>query len=274
MATVLRPTTDLTPRRDMLTGTDRAAGLDRWIFVLTAAFYIVIVLVGFIPDSLMKVGMVKAGLRPPFPPILHVHAVAMGSFLLALLLQTWLVANGRTDLHRRVGTFAALLGYGLIVVGFILAPTMYHQVSDGIQHAPPQAQQALRDLSHLLDNILLLQLKGGILFAIFFTWGLLARVSDSGLHKRMLILSPVPALGAAIDRMTWLPTMLPTDPILTSIYPLVAVAPLFLWDVSRNRSIHRAWWIFISFWVVVAVGMQVTWDKPWWHETVHRIMGV
>ena len=70
---------------DVLSGTPRAHAIDRWIYVFMAAWFIVIVLVGFIPDAMMKVAMVKAGARPPFPPILHVHAVLMGSFLLLLL---------------------------------------------------------------------------------------------------------------------------------------------------------------------------------------------
>ena len=39
----------------------------------------IIVLAGFIPDSLMKIGLVEMGQRESFPPILHVHAVLMGS---------------------------------------------------------------------------------------------------------------------------------------------------------------------------------------------------
>ena len=274
MATVLRPIQDVVRHHDALTGTDRAEGLDRWIFVLTAAIYIVIVLVGFIPDSLVKIEMVKAGLRAPFPPIMHVHAVVMGAFLLILLAQTWLAATGRIGQHMRLGVLGALLGYGLIVVGFILAPTMYHQVWNGLQHAPPEAQGPLRELNLLMDNILLLQLRGGTLFALFFTIGLVARARDSGLHKRMLILAPVSALSAATDRMHWLPTMLPGDPIMSNIYPLLAVAPLFWLDVSRNRSVHRAWWIFIVGWVVTATILQMAWNQPWWHAAVHRIMGV
>nr|WP_294849127.1 hypothetical protein [uncultured Sphingomonas sp.] len=274
MATVLRPKISDMRRHDVLSGTDRAEGLDRWIFAITALFYIVIVLVGFIPDSLMKVAMVQAGMRPPFPPILHAHAVLMGTFLVLLLAQTSLVAAGRVDLHRRIGPVAGLLGYGLIVVGFILAPTMYHQVWDGLQHAPPEAQQALRDINRFQDNILLLQFSAGILFAAFFTLGLWARVRDSGFHKRMLILAPSVALSAAFDRMSWLPSAFPANPISSFIYPLFAVAPLFLWDVRRNHRVHRAWWVYFACYVPVAIAVMAAWDTPWWHAAAHRIMGV
>jgi hypothetical protein len=43
--------------------------------------FIVITLTGFIPDSLQKIAAVQSGARPPFPVVLHMHAVLMGSFL-------------------------------------------------------------------------------------------------------------------------------------------------------------------------------------------------
>ena len=102
-----------------------------------AAWFIVIVLAGFIPDSIEKVAAVKAGQRPPFPPILHVHAVLMGSFLLLLLAQSVMMATGRCALHKQVGIAAFVLVPALVVVGFILAPTIYHQVWGGAHFGPP-----------------------------------------------------------------------------------------------------------------------------------------
>src|SRR5678815_784800 len=95
MATIATGSVIAEEQRDRLTGTPRAHAIDRWIYVFTAASFIVVTLLGFIPDSLMKIGMVKAGLRPPFPLVLHMHAVLMGSFLALLLAQTWLMATGR-----------------------------------------------------------------------------------------------------------------------------------------------------------------------------------
>ena len=40
---------------DALSGTPRAHAIDRWIYVFMAVWFIVIVLVGFIPDAMMKV---------------------------------------------------------------------------------------------------------------------------------------------------------------------------------------------------------------------------
>ena len=274
MATaVLQPVHDDRPQ-DMLSGTPRAHAVDRWIYVFTAASFIVITLLGFIPDSLMKIEMVKAGQRAPFPLVLHFHAVLMGSFLLLLLAQTWLVATGRCALHKRVGIAAFIIAPLLVMVGFILVPTIYHSVWQGAQLAPPEARPALRELTLRLDNIMLLQIRIGILFPLFLVLGLRARQRNSGLHKRMMILAPAMALPAAFDRITWLPNTFPASPWSPDLYVLAAVAPMFLWDVLRNRRVHVAYWIFLAINLPFAIFVHSAWDTPWWHLTAHRLMGV
>src|SRR3954451_13794559 len=127
MATVAAPLYEKRRPPDALSGTPRAHAIDRWIFVFMAAWFIAITLAGFVPDSIMKVGMVRAGARPPFPAVLHMHAVLMGSFLLMLLTQTWLMATGRRSLHMQLGVFGMMLAAALVAVGFVLAPTMYYE---------------------------------------------------------------------------------------------------------------------------------------------------
>lgn len=259
---------------DCLSGTPRAHALDRWIYVVSAGLFIVIVLVGFIPDSLFKIEMVRAGLRAPFPPILHAHAVLMGSFLLFLLSQTWLVATGRTARHRAVGPIGGLLAVSLVVVGVILAPTMYHQVADGLQAAQAQARAPLRELLLRLDNILLLQMQAGLLFSLFIALGLAARNRDPGFHKRMMIIAPAMALGAAFARMPWIPHTIPESPLSIQFYQMLAIAPLFVWDVMRNRRVHRAYVVLAAAYLPFALAVNLLWDTSGWHATARSIMGV
>jgi hypothetical protein len=259
---------------DTLSGTARAHSIDRWIFVAMAAWFILIVLSGFIPDSMMKLGMIKAGARPPFPLILHVHAVLMGSFLLLLLTQTLMVATGRCALHKQVGIAAFVLVPALVIAGFILAPTMYHQVWGGAHFGPPAVQKALAPVVPLVENILLLQISAGLLFALFVGIALGARSSRPGMHKRMMFLATAVPLGAAIDRMWWLPSSMPALPWTTDAYILLAVAPMFAWDMVRNRRVHEAYKLWLAIYLPVVLLVNFAWDKPWWHSTAQRIMGV
>jgi len=274
MATVAGTFSLREKRPDLLSGTPRAHAIDRWIFVAMAVWFIFVVLTGFIPDAIMKVGLVEAGQRPPFPIVMHMHAVVMGSFMLLLLTQAVLMATGRRELHMKVGIAAFALVPVLVVVGFILAPTMYHQLWNMAQSAPPEVRPKLQQRLLQVDDILLLQTRAGILFPLLMAIGLKARSGNAGLHKRMMFLAPAVALGAAIDRMTWLPNTLPANAVGSDLWILVVLSPLFVWDVVRNRRVHEAYVIWLALYLPVSLVLYSLWDTPWWHATARQIMGV
>src|SRR5258708_27566152 len=116
--------------------------------------------------------MVGVGAGPPCPLVMHLHALLMGSFLLLLLTQTWLMATGRRALHMKLGVLGMGLAAILVLVGFILAPTMYHQTWGALQSAPTEARAKLQALLSFQENVLLLQSRIGILFPLFLIIGL------------------------------------------------------------------------------------------------------
>ena len=274
MATIARAFAAGQPRDDALSGTPRAHSVDRWIFVAMAAWFILIVLAGFVPDSIGKIAAVRAGAHPPFPAVLHVHAVLMGSFMLLLLAQSVMMATGRCALHKQVGIAAFVLVPALVVVGMILAPTIYHGVWNGAHHGPPEVQAALAPVVPQLENILLLQMHAGILFALFMTMALWARTANGGFHKRMIFLATALPLAASIDRMWWLPNTFPASPMGTDGYILLIVSPLFVWDVIRNRRVHEAYLVWAAIYLPMSLLMYQVWDTPWWHAMARGIMGV
>jgi hypothetical protein len=90
----------------------------------------------------------------------------------------------------------------------------------------------------------------------------------------MIFLATAVPLGASIDRMWWLPTSMPTSPISSDVYILLSVAPLFAWDVIRNRRVHEAYWVWAAIYVPASVVISLLWDTPWWHATAKQSMGV
>lgn len=273
MATVADGVAIKEPQRDALSGTPRAHAIDRWMFVAMAAWFIVIVLVGFIPDSIFKVGLVEAGGRPAFPAILHVHAVLMASFLLLLLAQSVMMATGRCELHKQVGIAAFVLVPAMVGAGIVLAPTIYHQMLAASQFGSPQLRAALTPVVPRLENILLLQLHAGVLFGLFMALALWARKPNSGFHKRMIFLATAVPLAASIDRMDWLPSTFPGSPMSTDGYILLAIAPLFVWDVIRNRRVNEAYLVWAAIYLPASLLMYRLWDTPWWHATARQILG-
>ena len=114
----------------------------------------------------------------------------------------------------------------------------------------------------------------GILFPLFLAIGLKARGRNAGMHKRMMFLATAMALPAGIDRIPWLPHTMPASPLSVDLYTLAAISPMLIWDVVRNRSVHRAYWICLVAYVPFALMVHGLWDTPWWHQTARQIMGV
>jgi len=261
-------------RPDHLSGAGRESAVDRWIYVFTAASFIAIALAGFLPDSAHKIELVQQGRRAPFPLVLHLHAILMGSFLLLLLAQTTLAAVGRTDLHARLGRLGMIIAPALVVVGFVLSPTMYHLSWTAMQAAQGAARAAAERGVRGAENVVLLQARSGLAFAVLLYIGLRARLTDPGLHKRLMILAVAPALGAGFARITWLPSTLPFSSTSQDLDVLLCIAPMFAWDVIRNRRIHPAYALAAAVIAPLILATQLLWDTPVWHAAVRQVMGV
>ena len=74
--------------------------------------------------------------------------------------------------------------------------------------------------------------------------------------------------------MTWIPSTLPASPVSSDLYVLLALSPMFLWDVLRNRGVHRAYWVWLAVAAPLTIAVHTLWDTPLWHATAKRIMGV
>jgi len=274
MAIAFDASQDTAFARDRLSGAARTSVIDRWIYGFTAASFIAIVLTGFIPDSLGKIAAIRAGQLPPFPPVLHIHAVLMGSFLLLLLGQTVLVATGKRGLHMQTGIAAAVLVPVIVITGLVLVPTVYHHIWNAAQAAPAPAKQTLQGVLTILEDILLAQIRIGVVFSVLMWIALRSRRRDPGVHKRLMFLAVAAALPAAIDRIDWLPTTFPNSLVATDLYMVLAFSPMLIWDLVRNRGLHRAYVIWASLFLPVTAVVYALWDTPWWHATARHVMGV
>ena len=259
-------------RPDLLSGTPRAHAVDRWIYVGTVATFITITLAGFIPDSLEKMAAVSSGARPPFPLVMHLHAALMGSYLTLLFAQTWLAATGRIRWHMQLGILAAAIVPLLVIIGFMLVHTIYHETLTAAHTNEPHLHSKFAAMLARKENILLVQIRMGVLFPLFVTIGLLARITDAGLHKRMMMLATVVVLPPAIDRILWLPSTFPFSFATTELYMLLAIAPMFIWDTLRNSSIHKAYLIWLGFTLPFAIALYGLWDTPLWHGVAQRLL--
>jgi hypothetical protein len=249
--------------------------VDRWIFTFVAGLFVVTALTGFVPSSLNKIAAVQAGLRPPFPAILHVHAVLMGSWLLLLLTQAILQATGRKSLHRTLGTAGFVVAPAMVLAGLVLVPATREELWNALQAAPPGPQRAVLEANFERGiNILLVQLRIAIVFTTMITWGLLSRRSDPGRHKRLMFLGTVILLSAAITRIHFLPTTFPASYAAVDLYLLLLVSPMFAWDLYRLRTVHPAYVIWLGVLALPTLAVHSLWGNAWWQAIGPRVLGL
>lgn len=268
MATVAKPLAD--PGLPEQKSNPIAHAIDRWIYVFMAAWFIAITLVGFVPFTIDRIAANRAGTKPPFPPILHVHAVVMSLFLLLLLTQAILIANGRIRRHQWLGRAAFVLVPLIVVVMILLVRTTYDVGLSFAQTAPPHIREKLlKGLTH--DNTLLFEIREIVLFPIFMFIALKARRNDPDLHKRMMFLSTAVILLAATNRIPWLPK-LTRPPLSADLYVLLILSPMFIWDVIRLRRVPKAYLIWGSVSALCSIPVYMLWGTPWWFATVPDLM--
>jgi hypothetical protein len=90
----------------------------------------------------------------------------------------------------------------------------------------------------------------------------------------MMMLSVAIALPAGVNRISWLPNTMPASPLSGDLCVLLALAPMFVWDLVRNRRVHAAYWVWLAVVAPVLFAVYALWDTPWWHHAARRIMGV
>jgi hypothetical protein len=137
---------------------------DRWIWTLMALLLLSIVLLGFVPSSIDKVQAIKAGQRDAFPWFLHIHAVAMGSWVVLLLAQTLLVALNKRQWHKSLGMLSTVLAPLIFTMMVLIVGKFLIELS----YLPPDA--IIANVSGSVAFVLTLQGRAIVLYAIFFVW--------------------------------------------------------------------------------------------------------
>jgi len=67
---------------------------------------------------------------------------------------------------------------------------------------------------------------------------------------------------------------MPNSSISLDLFVLLTLSPMFIWDLIRNRGLHRAYLIWGSIYFPVMATVHLLWDRPGWHAIVPRIMGL
>jgi hypothetical protein len=161
---------------------------------------------------------------PELSLLLHVHGLVFTTWILFFLVQTTLVAAGRTYIHRRMGVAGAVLAALVIILGTTTAILRAKEGAAPIPGVPPLAFLAIP----LFDMVVFAILVGA---ALYFRRRLEA-------HKRLMTLAMISLLSAPIARLPFA-LLKAGPPAFFGLTDLFIVAML-IYDLATRRRVHPA----------------------------------
>ena len=221
------------------------------------------VLAGFVPDSLEHL----AGKHVAFAPIVHLHAVTFVGWMVLLTVQLSLVRNGRVDMHRKLGVFAACM----IPVMLILGPVTSFVMSQR-EFGTPDGDPAF----------VILPTLSAISFATVSFAGILFR-GQAAVHKRLMLLGTVvlsdagfarwlgPQLGPLMGHMFgrgflafYIPSFIGADAIMLG---------MLTYDLVTRRRPYPAILGAMVFIVLVQASIAAVYVTPAWTPVATHLLG-
>jgi hypothetical protein len=177
-------------------------------------------------------------LRPWFPewahahgapePFFYVHGVVFTGWFLLLLAQPSLVAAGRVDIHRRLGSLGAGLAVSMVLVGTAGALKAAGRPTGFIDVPLPPLQFLVVPLADIL------------LFGTFVSLALVNRRTPQS-HKRYMLLASIAIMEAGVARWPFA-VMTATSPVpgfsMTDLFVDLFLVPMVVWDLASRGRVH------------------------------------
>ena len=253
-------------------GSTRSPG---FIYVAMALLFVITAIAGFAPTSIGLISSVTSGLQPPPPFIVHFHAASMSLWLILLTTQATLMYTKRSALHKRLGLVSLVLAPCILLSMY--GVELLNVGSSVFASSDPSSEQTTEFMRNISDSLLIHGVSF-LFFPVFYLWAILVRQKDSESHKRLMILATlvlmIPALGRLLSVTQVLPDFGLSIVDARHFYMLVLILPAVIYDIVKNRMLHRSYLIgltLIGIWVVPA---HFLWDSAWWIETAPKLLGV
>lgn len=223
------------------------------LFIVASLSSLAIVLIGFAPtlylrglfdpprDALRQFVLGEGGpaVETQLTAALYLHGVALTAWFALLALQAWLVAAGRTSVHRRLGVGGALLA--VLVVWSSVAVTLEQPsrlAAFGIENNPIANRNVWFNIGAVFG------------FAALVGTALLLR-KRTDIHKRLMLVASISIIGPALGRISFWPVLADSGPTVANLVPLLLFLALLglviVYDVKTRRLPHFATVLGILF---------------------------
>jgi hypothetical protein len=245
---------------------------DRLFYLGMAALFVAVAAIGFGPRSVA----ILSGTLPNPAPIVHVHAALMASWLVLLVVQTSLMATGRSRLHQKLGIVSFALAPLMFIAMLALTFAPYYLfLSAGSQAA---AAPPLELIARGTAFSLFVQGRAALLFAVFYVWAVMSRRNAPETHKRMMILATLVLIDAALGRMAWLTGFISIAEgrsyTIVHVYQLLLLAPAIVYDLVRFGRVHRAYVVGVALFLPFAIATHALWDHAGWQRAIGDLFGI
>jgi hypothetical protein len=219
------------------------SGKDRIFYISMAAAMAVTVFVGFAPTFFLKI----FSNSPPLSPLLHFHGAAFASWYVIFLTQATLIANGRPDIHRRLGLAGFCLAVAMVFLGVAAAVMAIRN-----NHTPPGLDPR---------SFLVLPFFGITVFAILTGAAFFARKRPET-HKRLMLLASIAMLDAAIARIPGVFAF--GGPLASFGLQDLFIIACIIYDFASRRRIHPAY-LFGGLFILAMQPLRIVVSQtPWW----------
>ncbi|MFT7171516.1 MAG: hypothetical protein ACI80K_004670 [Paracoccaceae bacterium] len=183
---------------------------ERFFFVYSMALFLIVV------TAFPIHALVNRDHLPPIRPMLHLHALLLGSWYALMVLQTGLIGRGRIGLHRSLGLASLLLVASMLPTGIWVS--YENMLRTGNSH------------------ILIANSASVTVFLIFYGLGL-AKRTEAALHKRFMLYAGLALMLPAFGRVTYIFEL---SPFMVLPMWLVFLLAVPVYDLITERKIKKA----------------------------------
>lgn len=223
---------------------------DRGIFLITAAIFPLVVLIGYFKSYYFSSFFSDA--RPLANTLVHAHALVMSAWVIYFVAQVALIRTKNVKLHMSMGFAGIALATLVVVVGMA---TAYDSVLVR-KSAPPGASPF---------GFFILPFSDMLLFVVLFAGAIYFRKKPAE-HKSLMFLTAVNFMPAALFRIPIVP---PDFAIIWAfgVPSLFAIGAL-IWHSVKHRKINKVFAFGVALLLIAIPVRLVLLDSPAWQALV------
>jgi hypothetical protein len=202
------------------------ASRERNFYTGLAVSMAVVVFAGFARTFFLAYLYAEPHPLAPTETIFYIHGAIAAAWMALLIIQPTLIRQNNFALHKKLGSFGAVLASLVVLVG-LWATLIAAARPEGFIGVPIPPLQFLAIIGF---NIVMFGVLVG--FAIHFR-------DKPQYHKRLMLLATTNLLQAAVVRIP-LDLIANGHPLLSFVMPYIFILALIVWDWSTLRRIHPA----------------------------------